>query len=59
MSFISLILKNPFRKRSSAILAIIGIGIGIATIVALGAVTDGMVSYLRIQYMREVLTLQL
>ena len=46
MSFISLILKNPFRKRSSAILAIIGIGIGIATIVALGAVTDGMVSSL-------------
>ena len=46
MSFISLILKNPFRKRSSAILAIIGIGIGIATIVALGAITDGMVSSL-------------
>ena len=46
MSFISLILKNPFRKRSSAILAIIGIGIGIATIVALGAITDGMVQAL-------------
>lgn len=46
MSFLSLIIKNPFRKKSSAILAIIGIGIGIATIVALGAITDGMVSSL-------------
>lgn len=44
MSFLKLILKNPFRKRSSAILAIIGIGIGIATIVALGAITEGMIS---------------
>lgn len=46
MSLLKLIIKNPFRKRSSAILAIIGIGIGIATIVALGAITDGMVSSL-------------
>ncbi|WP_413828689.1 ABC transporter permease [Methanobrevibacter sp. UBA412] len=44
MSFLKLILKNPFRSKSRAILAIIGIGIGIATIVALGAMTEGMVS---------------
>ncbi len=43
MSFLKLILKNPFRSKSRAILAIIGIGIGIATIVALGAMTEGMV----------------
>ena len=44
MSFLKLILKNPFRSKSRALLAIIGIGIGIATIVALGAVTDGMIA---------------
>lgn len=44
MSFLSLIIKNPFRNKSRAILAIIGIGIGIATIVALGAITEGMIS---------------
>lgn len=44
MSFISLIFKNPFRNKSRAILAIIGIGIGIATIVALGAITAGLTS---------------
>lgn len=44
MSFLSLILKNPFRNKSRALLAIVGIGIGIATIVALGAVTDGLIS---------------
>lgn len=42
MSFISLIFKNPFRNKSRALLAIIGIGIGIATIVALGAITAGL-----------------
>ncbi|MDR3223467.1 MAG: ABC transporter permease [Methanobrevibacter sp.] len=42
MSFLSLILKNPFRNKSRAILAIIGIGIGIATIVALGSITAGL-----------------
>lgn len=42
MSFIKLILKNPFRNRTRAILAIIGIAIGIATIVALGMVTGGL-----------------
>lgn len=44
MSFLKLILKNPFRSKSRALLAIIGIGIGIATIVVLGAVTDGMIA---------------
>jgi len=44
MSFISLIFKNPFRNKSRALLAIIGIGIGIATIVALGAITAGLSS---------------
>lgn len=42
MSFISLIFKNPFRNKSRALLAIVGIGIGIATIVALGAITAGL-----------------
>lgn len=44
MSFLKLILKNPFRSKSRAILAIIGIGIGIATIIALGAMTEGMIA---------------
>ncbi len=43
MSFLKLILKNPFRNRSRAILSIIGIGIGIVTIVALGAMMNGVV----------------
>lgn len=42
MSFLKLILKNPFRNRARALLAIIGIAIGIATIVALGMVTSGL-----------------
>ncbi len=42
MSFISLIFKNPFRNKTRSSLAIIGISIGIATIVALGIVTDGL-----------------
>lgn len=42
MSFLSLIIKNPFRNRTRALLAIIGIAIGIATIVALGMVTGGL-----------------
>jgi len=42
MSFFSFILKNPFRNKTRCILAIIGISIGIATIIALGVVTDGM-----------------
>ncbi len=44
MSFLTLVLKNPFRNRTRAILAIIGIAIGIATIVALGMVTGGLQS---------------
>ncbi len=44
MSFLKLILKNPFRNRSRAILSILGIGIGIVTIVALGAMMNGLVS---------------
>ena len=44
MSFLSLIIKNPFRNKSRAILAIIGIGIGIATIVALGGITEGLIA---------------
>ena len=42
MSFLKLLLKNPFRNKSRALLAIIGIGIGIATIIALGAITGGL-----------------
>lgn len=37
-------IKNPFRNRTRATLAIIGITIGIATIVALGMVTGGLQS---------------
>lgn len=44
MSFLSLIVKNPFRNKSRAFLAIIGIGIGLATIVALGGITDGLIA---------------
>ena len=44
MSFLKLILKNPFRRRTSAILAIIGIAIGIIVIVALGGITDGLIN---------------
>lgn len=42
MRFIDLIVKNPFRNKTRAILSIIGIGIGIATIVALGLITGGL-----------------
>lgn len=44
MSFLSLIVKNPFRNKSRALLAIIGIGIGLATIVALGGITNGLIA---------------
>ncbi|MDR2966877.1 MAG: ABC transporter permease [Methanobacteriaceae archaeon] len=46
MSFLKLLIKNPFRNKSRALLAIIGIGIGIATIVALGAITAGLTTAL-------------
>ncbi len=42
MSFLSLMVKNPFRNRARATLAIVGIAIGIATIVALGMLTSGL-----------------
>lgn len=42
MSFLSFIVRNPFRNKTRTILAIVGIAIGIATIIALGIVTDGL-----------------
>lgn len=44
MSFLKLILKNPFRNRSRALLSILGIGIGILTIIALGALMNGLLA---------------
>lgn len=44
MSFLSLVVKNPFRNKTRSALAVIGIAIGIATIVALGIITDGLKS---------------
>lgn len=44
MSYFSLIMKNPFRNKTRSALAIFGIAIGIATIVALGIITDGLKS---------------
>jgi putative ABC transport system permease protein len=44
MSFWGLVMKNPFRSKTRTILAVIGIAIGIATIVALGIITDGLKS---------------
>jgi putative ABC transport system permease protein len=42
MSFLSLVVRNPFRNKTRSILAIIGIAIGIMVIVALGMVTGGL-----------------
>jgi putative ABC transport system permease protein len=42
MNYIGLIVKNPFRNKTRTSLAIIGIAIGIATIVALGLITGGL-----------------
>lgn len=42
MSFLRLIVKNPFRNKTRTALAVVGIAIGIATIVALGIITDGL-----------------
>ena len=42
MPFLSLLVKNPFRNKTRATLAIVGIAIGIATIVALGMITVGL-----------------
>lgn len=44
MSFLKFIIKNPFRRKTSAILSIVGICIGIVVIVALGGITNGLVS---------------
>lgn len=41
MSFLSLIVSNLVRRRVRSVLTVVGIGIGITTIVALGAVTAG------------------
>lgn len=43
MSFIKLIIKNPFRNKTRAILSIFGIAIAISLIIALGSISDGMV----------------
>lgn len=42
MNYIGLIVKNPFRNKTRTSLAVVGIAIGIATIVALGLVTGGL-----------------
>ncbi len=42
MSFLTLILKNLFRQRVRSSLTILGISIGIMTVVTLGVVVDGM-----------------
>ena len=42
MNYLGLIVKNPFRNKTRSSLAIIGIAIGIATIVALGLITGGL-----------------
>ncbi|AEG18905.1 ABC transporter permease [Methanobacterium paludis] len=42
MKFINLILKNIFRNKSRTFLALLGISIGIAAIVGLGLVSDGL-----------------
>lgn len=44
MSFLKFILKNPFRRKNSAVLAIVGIAIGIVVIVSLGGITEGLVN---------------
>ena len=42
MNYFGLIIKNPFRNKTRTSLAIVGIAIGIATIVALGLITGGL-----------------
>ena len=42
MNYLGLIIKNPFRNKTRTSLAIVGIAIGIATIVALGLITNGL-----------------
>jgi putative ABC transport system permease protein len=42
MSLTTLVLKNLFRQRVRTLLTLLGISIGIATVVALGAITEGL-----------------
>jgi putative ABC transport system permease protein len=42
MSFSALVLRNLFRQRVRTVLTVLGISIGITTVVALGAVTSGL-----------------
>ena len=42
MSFTALVLRNLFRQRVRTLLTVLGISIGITTVVALGAVTSGL-----------------
>lgn len=42
MKFRSLIIKNIFRNKTRSLLAILGIAIGVATILGLGLVTNGL-----------------
>ncbi|MFM7063618.1 MAG: ABC transporter permease, partial [Actinomycetes bacterium] len=42
MTFLSLVLKNLLRQRVRTLLTVVGITVGIATVVALGAITAGM-----------------
>lgn len=42
MTFLSLILKNLWRHKTRTALTMLGVSIGIATIIALGAVADGL-----------------
>lgn len=42
MSFVSLVLKNLWRQKVRSLLAVAGISLGIATIITLGAIADGM-----------------
>jgi len=42
MSFLALIARNLVRQRTRTLLTVLGIGIGITTVVALGSITQGM-----------------
>lgn len=42
MNYLELMIRNPFRNKTRSFLAIVGIAIGIATIVALGVITAAL-----------------
>lgn len=42
MSLVNLVVKNLFRQRVRTLLTVLGISIGVATVVALGAITGGL-----------------